>query len=98
MINRHESFNGFPHPGWKKKSQASKENTRRELGVVPVCWLADKSRPVVDLDIIVLLALFCLEGNLKTIKIFKFIFKKNSETRIAAPTLLLVFCTETYAR
>lgn len=53
----------------KQKTQASKENPHRELGIVPVCWLADKSRPAVDLDIIVLLALFCQEGNLKTIKI-----------------------------
>lgn len=58
----------------KNITQASKENTQCELGVVPVCWMADKSRPAVDLDLMELLAQFCLEPNLKTIKIIKFIF------------------------
>ncbi|ROL47462.1 Collagen alpha-1(XI) chain [Anabarilius grahami] len=35
----------------KKKKHNSKENTRCELGVVPVCWMADKSRPAVDLEL-----------------------------------------------
>lgn len=85
--------------GKKKKTQASKENTRCELGVVPVCWMADKSRPAVHLDLMVLLAQFCLEPNLLS-QYSNLSFKKKwvSITRISAPTSLLVFCTEMYAR
>jgi len=43
-----------------KEKKTSKENTRCELGAVLVCWLADKSRPAVDLHLMVLLAQFCL--------------------------------------
>lgn len=75
-----------------EKVQTSRENRRSKLEAVPVCWLADRSRTAVHLDLMVLLALLCPKGHPKTITILQFIIKMGKGGPILSrAALLLVF-------